>query len=294
MRSAKSPFAVAAVLVATLLAPGVTERPVATSTTDLRAWLGHRVSLMDDSDPYRTPTDTERSIGAHALLARENGKRLSSDASSIGLSATSGVDSSTGRRFSILASETETNRSWGAVILDRSRPVRLVIEVPHPKDDINTWLVGLTLFRKVSGSALVVAGSTRHAGTGADVAHAWTSMFQSYAGHLARQAGREVQIHGYADSSLPGVDAVPSPGPTSRSALHTEAYAALTADGENACPGMTSDCGNLLGTKNRQGTAAKGRGSKFLHIETSRTARDSSSDRVKIASAVASTWGLTT
>lgn len=281
----------AALLLAYVLFPPLDDRPLASTSTSLGTILAHRVSLMDDGDPYRAPTATERAIGVQALQAREDGKRPAAAAARIGITASVGVDATTGRPYSMLASETETNRAWGVVILDRSKPLSLVIEIPHPKDDINTALVGLDLFRKVPGSALIVAGATRHAGKDADVAHAANSMFQAYAGHLAVQTGREVQVHGFVDKSLPGIDAIPSPGPTSATLMHTTAGTALTVDGIRSCMGWTSNCGNLLGTENVQGAAAKARGSKFLHIETSRTARDSATDRAKIASAIGTTWG---
>lgn len=279
-----------ALLIAYLAAPGATEQ-VATRSTDLSAWLANRVSLMDDSDPYRPPTSTERSIGVQALKAQEAGTRPSGSAAKIGITASTGTDAATGRAYSMLASETETDRAWGAVIVDRSRPVRLVIEIPHPKDDINTPLIGLSLFRKVPGSALVVAGSTRNAGTDADAAHYTDTMFQAYAGHLAVETGKEVQVHGFADASLPGVDAIPSPGPTTASTLQSATVKALSNAGLSVCDGSSSTCGNLRGTTNVQGAAAKARGSKFLHIETSRTVRESAANRATIVAAVAGTWG---
>lgn len=283
-------MAVVALLVAYLSSPA-TAATQTTQATDLGAWLAHRVSLMDSSDPYRVPTTYEKSVAANALKAQDAGTAVSTDAAKIGITASKGTDAATGRPYTMLASETDTERSWGAVVVDRSKPVRLVIEIPHPKDDINTSLIGLSLFRKVPGSALVVAGTKRDAGTDADMAHTTNSVFQAYAAHEAVQAGKEAQIHGFADSALPGINAIPSPGPTTATSLHSAVASALTSRGLTVCKGWVSYCGDLRGTTNAQGSAAKARGSQFLHIETSRTVRDSSTSRDKVASAIAATWG---
>lgn len=255
--------------------------------------LAHRVSLMDDSDPYRAPTQHEKYVAAKALstyLSGKPNKSLLAAASRIGITATSGVDSATGRKYKMLSSETDTSRSWGEVIVDRPAWIRQVIEIPHPKDDLNTWILGINLYRKMPGSVLVVAGSSRHAGTGADVAHNKMSIFQVYGGHLARHSMKEVQIHGFANSSLPGVEAIPSPGPTTAYSAHAKEASKLVSENMDICKGWVSKCGDLRGTKNVQGTYAKYRHSRFLHIETSKTARENSTNRAKIVNSIASTW----
>lgn len=289
---------VVAVLVAAYLASPVTGDGVqlrSAQRTDLASLLAHRVALMDDSDPYRAPTSHEQYVGAKAALAEMSGSSTEREAaataaSKIGITASNGTDSATGRPYAMLASETDTARSWGEVIIDKSRATRLVIEIPHPKDDLNTWILGLDLYRKVPGSALVVTGATRHAGAHSDAAHYADTMFQAYAGHLAKAAGKEVQIHGYANKSLPNVDAIPSAGPTTAYAAHAAAASKLTSDSLDVCRGWREYCGDLRGTTNVQGKYAKARGSRFLHIETSKTAREYRTNRAKIVNSLAATW----
>ncbi len=242
---------------------------------------------MHATDPYRPPSPAERERGAAGLRAVLRGGR-SRALAGLGFAVGSGVDAATGRPYTLVAGEPGTERAWGAVVLDGTGPPRRVIEVPHPKADRLTAWLGLQLFHAAPGSALLLAGTHRDAGGGAaDVAHRTDSMFHAFAGVLAEHAPVELQPHGYAAASLPGVDAVVSPGAGKPDTAHVALRDALVAKGFRVRPEWT---GKLDGATNMQGAAAAARGTPFLHLELAPAARADPAARAAVVDAVAGTW----
>lgn len=287
------PALILAVLTAALLVPAA---PVqSTAGTDLDGWLQKRVAAMDPSDPYRAPTLVERTLGATELTAMIGLGEGAGNArlSTVGLSATSGQDAGSGRSYTLLASKSDDPRAWGAVLIDRSAPLSTVIEVPHPANEPYTATMGLHLFRKVPGAALVIAGGHRRASGGAaDVARHEPSMFQTYVSRLLTHgAKREVQLHGFAAASLPGVDVIASQGPTTTTSAHKALASRVSAKGLAVCAGWSAKCGELRGKTNLQGLRAADRGNAFLHLEMSPRVRWNATLRSQVISSLASTWG---
>ncbi|HWM03711.1 MAG TPA: hypothetical protein VNP92_15365 [Actinophytocola sp.] len=246
---------------------------------DLEAWLVERVVTLHASGPYRPPTPAERArgvAGLRALLAGATPESLRG----LGFAVTAGPGHT-------LVAGHGAARAWGALVLGATPPQR-VIEVPHPKSDRRTARLGLELFLATTGSALLVAGAHRDAAGGAaDVAHRDDSMFHAFAGVLAERAGAEIQLHGYATATLPGVDAVVSPGAGTVLPEHTALRDALADNGFRVHEGQT---GTLDGATNVQGIAAATRGTPFLHLELAPGARADPTHRAAVVAAITATW----
>lgn len=258
--------------------------PVASG--DLRTWLTGRVAAMSPADPYRPPTPDEREAGGAGLRALLAGSPNGALAE-LGFAVSAGVDA-TGRPYTLADGEAGTERVWGSVVLDGPDPPRRVIAVPHPKADRLTAWLGLALFRAAPGSALLLAGTHRAASGGAaDVAHRTDSMFHVFAGVLAEHAPAELQPHGYAATTLPGLDAVVSPGVAAVTGAHVALRDALAARGFRVRPEWT---GPLDGSTNVQGAAAAARGTAFLHLELAPALRTDPVPRAAVVEAVARTW----
>jgi hypothetical protein len=161
----------------------------------------------------------------------------------------------------------------------------LAIEVPHPANDLHTDRVGLALFREVPGALLAVAGTHRRA---CDMAYQTDSLFHAVAVDLASRGIAQVQLHGFRNASLPGVDVVVSAGageptgPVCRAAEH------LMARGFAVRRGWQHADGTLQGKRNEQGLDAARRGTVFLHVELNRTVRDDPQRRSALVAALAS------
>ncbi|MET7901202.1 hypothetical protein ABZS86_06890 [Streptomyces sp. NPDC005355] len=183
---------------------------------------------------------------------------------------------------------TARRHGWGEVYIDLSSRVRWSAQVPHPVSDQHTELMGAELFSRAPGGVLVLAGANRHVGRGntADVAHREDSLFDAVCGALTARRIPGIQIHGFADDSSPGNDVVASPGPGRPGALVRLAARLLSAGGFEVCRAWRRDCGELEGTTNVQARRAAARGVPFLHIENSRSVRDSPRARSRVVGAL--------
>lgn len=180
-------------------------------------------------------------------------------------------------------------RGWGEVYIDLSSRVRWSAQVPHPVADQHTELMGAELFSRAPGGVLVLAGANRRAGRGntADVAHREDSIFDAVCAALTARRLPGIQVHGFADDSSPDNDVVVSPGPGRPAALVRRAARLLAAGGFEVCRAWRRNCGQLEGTTNVQARAAAARGVPFLHIENSRSVRDSPRARSRAVGALA-------
>lgn len=254
-------------------------------------------ALINGLDPdglYRHPTASERRqavLATRRLLAGTAGSRTARMYARLGMRLTSGTDV-TGRFCELVTSETATARSWGLLVVERGEaPAHLLIEVPHPRADWDTARIGLALFRAVPGSALLIAGAHRHAAGGrADVAHERDSLFHAIAGLLATHGATQLQLHGYADASMPGEDIVISAGAGTPQPPMKQAAEALAVEGFEVCRAWRDGCDKLNGETNVQGRAAAGHGNPFVHFEMSRSSRADGTDRAEMLRVLAETY----
>ncbi|WP_328701588.1 hypothetical protein [Amycolatopsis pittospori] len=245
-------------------------------------------AALSAEQDYRSPKADERRKAADGFAALvDAGRTAPADLEKLGFSVKDGVDADTGRPYTIATNESGTERAWGMYLIDRSAPPSLVIEVPHPASDLRTELFGLDYFRQVPGAVLLIAGAHRKADDGrADVAHEVDSVFHVVASLLAGRGMTQVQLHGFDDQNMPDDDIVLSAG-ASVAGDPVRRAADRLAGGEFAvCRAWTSSCGALEGMKNVQGRAAAEEGTAFLHVEMSRTVRDSAPARAAVVRAL--------
>ncbi len=239
------------------------------------------VELSDRLSPdnrYRDPDAEERSTARRAArsLIADHGSANERDAlfGDLGFVVHRGIDPATGRPFDLYLATGSDDRSWGAVSVDRSGIPGVVIEVPHPRFDINTEKLGLALHRRVPGSVLLVAGAHRHAADGdADVTHNNRSLFHVLAVELGRSGLYQIQLHGFADRNLPDSDAVVSTGSAPASDGAYRIAAAISDIGLLTCRAWAGRCGQLEGKTNEQGRSTAKFDGVFIHLELSWSVR---------------------
>jgi hypothetical protein len=240
---------------------------------DLEATVTAFAAGLSPRVPYRPPTPGERAAFVRGLLGPP------------GSGAESGVDPVTGREYTLAVLDPRGERAWGLYLVDRSAPVTLAVEVPHPANDLHTERVGLALFRRVPGAVLAVAGTHRRA---CDAAYRTDSLFHAVAVDLAARGIAQVQVHGFRDASLPGVEVVISAGAGPPSEPVRRAADRLAAGGFAVRRGWEHEDGKLQGRRNEQGLDAARRGTVFLHVELNRTVRDDPERHAALVVALAS------
>ncbi|MEV6691100.1 hypothetical protein AB0M35_06465 [Micromonospora sp. NPDC051196] len=264
----------------------------ATTELDAGALIDELTRSLSPDGPYRDPDASERRTAdraARSLLAAtdkaDDTDRLFAD---LGFQARHGIDPTTGRKCSIYLASGSDDRTWGAVLADRSATPRTVIEVPHPGFDINTEKLGLALHRRVPGSVLLVAGAHRQAAAGAaDVAHNNRSLFHSLAVAFAGAGLDEIQLHGFADRNLPTSDIVVSTGSAPTNRLARRIADGVSELGLRTCRAWVRRCGQLEGRTNQQGRAAAEAGTVFVHLELSWSIRSDVASGDQVVAALA-------
>ncbi|WP_058042322.1 hypothetical protein [Streptomyces roseifaciens] len=275
--------------------------PQPTGTVDLARRITDYTDGITADGSYRIPAERERRAVADGVRALLDGDRTAAGRrlGSVGYAVRTLVDSS-GTRYAEIADATregEVRRGWGRVYVDLRGPVRWQVQVPHPSADQRTEQLGIGLLRGAPGGVLVLAGAHRAADSGdgpdaADVAHRRDSVFAAVSDALADRRLPAVQVHGFADSSLPDHDVVVSPGsgeaglPSARSLA-----AAYRAQGMRVCEVWERYCGRLEGRTNVEGEYAGEAGVPFLHVEHNRLIRDDDALVAKAVRALAEVTG---
>jgi hypothetical protein len=239
--------------------------------SDLEERFAGFAAGLGPAAPYRDPWPDERRLAKAAMshlvaLQPESSALTRPDTSALirlGFSRMEGVDAATGRRYAMYV-----HGAWGVVLVDLSMPARLVVEVPHPNSDLRTERMGTQLFRLVPGSVLLMAGAHRKAAEGAaDVAHNDRSLFNALAAEAAGRRLPQVQLHGFADRNLPGLDAVISTGTTTATPAAARVADRLRQIGLATCQSWKDSCGRLEGIGNVQAMTAERFGAVFIHLE---------------------------
>ncbi len=189
-------------------------------------------------------------------------------------------------RVRLLVPEDEPDeRGWGLYAV-RPGGRRVVVEVPHPRADLETERLGAQLAERLQAEYLLVAGARRdRSGGEADVAHREASVFAAVHASLAERGLPAVQLHGFAEESSPDNDVVVSPGGAALSPLVRRVATELDRGGFRTCRVWTRECGQLEGRTNVQ-SAASAR-APFAHVEVSRAVRDDRRERLVAALAAA-------
>ncbi|GGM48858.1 hypothetical protein GCM10007977_058070 [Dactylosporangium sucinum] len=251
----------------------------------------HTARLSRDG-PYRDPSAPERAKARAAvrLLLDRPDDRAAVDAAfgALGYPASAGTDPATGRPYRMFAMSPTEEPAWGLLLVDRSAPPSVVVEVPHPGFDTNTDKLGVAVHRLVPGAVLLVAGAHRAAqGGAADVAHNSGSMFHTLATAFAGRGLPQVQLHGFADRNLPEAQVVVSTGAGAPGRLARDLASGLEAGtGLVVRRAWDQRCGRLEGAGNEQGKAAAAVGAQFIHLELGWVIRRDPRQRAAVARAL--------
>ncbi|MEU4209283.1 hypothetical protein AB0F13_04610 [Streptomyces sp. NPDC026206] len=253
--------------------------------------LGRRITEFTDrinqDGRYRIPAARDRRAVADGVRLLLDGDRAASEQvlGAAGYTVRTLTDRAAGgRQFAEIADATadgDATRGWGRVYVDLHGPARWSVQVPHPTADQRSEQLGLGLLRGAPGGVLILAGAYRTVGDGeggaadaADVAHRSDSVFAAVADALADRRMPAVQVHGFADSSLPDHDVVVSPGKGDAGLPSARRLASgLRQEGLRVCEVWQRECGRLEGRTNVQGDHADAVGVPFLHVEHSRRVR---------------------
>jgi hypothetical protein len=255
---------------------------VAPLACDLPTWLSGFTATMSAGQPYREPTKAEAADAVAGLQRMLGDGDATALLGPLGFTATSGLDSASGRPFALAFSESAPReRAWAAMLVDASTPVRMVIGCPHPVADRTTEQLGLALWQRVPGALLLVAGAHRDAGGGlADPRDHPESLFHRIAAALLEAGLPHLQVHGFADASAPDADVVLSPGATTAGVPITRVGDSTAAHGLIVVRTWETPVPHLDGSTNIQGRAAAQAGAVFVHVEISATTRATRREQV--------------
>jgi len=194
-----------------------------------------------------------------------------------------------GRSDLVAITEVPTQRRGAGAIIARVGPARpLLIEAPHTFFDTGTLPIAVDAFEALQARALLVntvhrynlgrggpPGDDDTGGSPSDVAHAPVSMF--LAAHTAmleiEPTLTTIQMHGFGDKTLTGVDMVLSPSRTDLpvAPIAERMRTALAPFVIKAYPAEVSKLGALT---NIEAAACQAKSARFLHIEMSKALRD--------------------
>ncbi|GHG46047.1 hypothetical protein [Streptomyces griseocarneus] len=268
-----------------------TATPAPAGSVDLAAWITSFTDRITQAGQYRIPAAGDRRAIADGVRLLLDGDHAAAERSlaRAGYTVRTLVDRDGGREFAEIADATkdgETTRGWGRVYVDLHGPAHWSVQVPHPSADQRTEQLGIGLLRSSPGGVLILAGAHRAAGAGtdggegeegsgpADVAHRSDSVFAAVADALADRRLPAVQVHGFADSSLPDHDVVVSPGKGDAGLPAARRLASgLRKQQLRVCEVWQRYCGRLEGRTNVEGDHADAVGVPFLHVEHSRRLR---------------------
>ncbi|MCC3768483.1 hypothetical protein K6I34_000393 [Streptomyces sp. UNOC14_S4] len=272
--------------------------PGAGQPVDLREHITDFTDGITQEGTYRVPAERDRRAVADGVRALLDGDRAAAGRllARAGYAVRELVDSdsdsgngngngSSGRHVAEIADATadgEARRGWGRVYVDLRGPARWQVQVPHPTADQRTEQLGIGLLRGTPGGVLVLAGAHRNAAVSgdrsgtdpADVAHRRDSVFAAVSAALADRGLPAVQVHGFADSSLPDEDVVVSTGKGDAGLGAARRLAgALRSESLRVCEVWERYCGRLEGRTNVEGDHAASAAVPFLHVEHSRSVR---------------------
>lgn len=259
--------------------------------TDTLSLLNSFVAPFSAVQGYREPTGPELTnalTGLGRLVASV--PEATALLNPLGFTITTGTDATTKRPFALAYSAAPTDqRGWGFFLFDLSAPIDLVIEAPHPIADQYSEVMAWNHWAKRPGALLMVAGAHRDAASAlADVAHQTNNVFHGMAASFATRKIGQIQWHGFADATAPGLTQVVSPGVAYVGASVKRVSTELANAGfivGNAWDSSGSGT-SLTATTNVQGIDAAAKQATFVHVENNATVRTDTSNRDRAVVAV--------
>ena len=256
----------------------------------VRSWIPGQ-----GTNSFVIPSDQETNAFKNVFLNLQNitYSNIQADINQYGYSFYEFLDQPSGDTLLILVENTPVQRGWGTFVFNPGSSNSMMIEIPHPIWDTNTWEVGIKTFVAVNAQWFILAGTHRYANSdsSSDMAHVTQSIF--YTAHINLATDRAIQIHGFSKSSYAGYpDVVMSNGtryPTAeiyalqssyqRKGFSVGVYSATTS----------SALGKLGATTNAQGQWSNRNGKIFIHIEHDYPLRTEPAKIVQVIQAIKET-----
>ncbi|MCE1189481.1 MAG: T9SS type A sorting domain-containing protein [Ignavibacteria bacterium] len=251
--------------------------PQKDTSGSLNALVTYVVSKMPGmgANAFIVPTNTELSVFASSFsfIASKNYAPVTGMVAAYGYSFYKFYDVNVRDTFYVLKENVPVQRGWGTYIYCASSQNNLMIEIPHPLWDKNTWDVGIRTFLATKARWYSLSGTHRYCNTdsSSDVAHETQTVF--YKSHQTIACPLAVQPHGFdgTDATYSGYpDVVISNGTKTPVTLHYTVRDAYVAAGFTAGVFSTSTYSSLnkLGaTTNVEGQWSNANGKTFVHIE---------------------------
>jgi hypothetical protein len=165
-------------------------------------------------------------------------------------------------------------------------PARLVVQVPHPRADLHTEILGPLLFDALRADALLVATTHRSV---ADMAHRSDTVFAGVDAAIVGARTVVVQVHGFDESRHGGGTQVVLSSTEMPASPVVRQLADKVADaGFNTCVYDGINCKSLAGTRNIEAAHARSVGAEFVHIELAAEVRSDAQTRERLVEALAS------
>jgi len=258
---------------------------------DRSAQIAQAVADLDDLAPAWSPARTLTSTATRTPTTTATPTTTSETPPAPEGYRREGVRLSTGTAQTVLALDplgdpTTGDGVYAARSVLSSRPVS--VEVPHPRSDAWTDLIGTEVFERSGARYLLAAGALRDSGEDADVAHAPDSAFATADRAVVAAGWTVVQVHGFVVSKHPGYpQAVVSAGTASGGPAARAVAARLQAAGFTTCVYDGTVCTDLAARTNVQGQNARAVGADFVHVELERAVRSDPALRSRAAQAIA-------
>ncbi len=265
---------------------------------DLVASFNARI-IPEDSEMYIPPDDINLSLMRQLVyrvmisINDNDTAELSSsvsDASRLEYDITKLTDGKTGSEYYALQETSGQNRGWGLYIFRAGNGSRdLVIEVPHPADDLHTDRIGIIAFARSKAKAFLMSGTHRRANRdmSSDVAHSTTSIFQAVHETVTGSSSAIIQIHGFKLVNEPGYpQIVLSPGDEVATSSVRKLSSILKARGFTTGIANEGNLRELEAATNTQGKYANNIGAVFIHLELESSIREHSGEYKKVVSAI--------
>lgn len=255
--------------------------------------------IPDDSEMYVPPSDTDlnrmRQLASLIMISAgtndaANLSESSLEASRLGYDLTKLTNEKTGIAYYILRETTGKNRGWGLYIFRAGGGSRdLVIEAPHPVDDLRTDRIGIMAFSESKARAFLVAGTHRKANRdgSSDAAHSPHSIFEAVHEAVTKSSTTVIQVHGFTLAKEPGYpQVVLSSGDEVAASPVSELSSILKAKGLTTEISGGGALKELEAATNAQGKYANSIGATFIHIELESSVREDPSKYRKVVSAI--------
>lgn len=245
------------------------------TTSRLSAWLETYRGSIYATQNYRPPSDRETELFLEDLERAVAGEESFEHLGTLGYSAKKGYDAPSDKSYILLENEYHTERSWGAYIIETSRTPEHVIAAPHPKSDINSERIALSLWRETPGAIYMISGTHRRAAdTQGDVTRHSESLFHSVSTHLAEKGLSHTQLHGFKNESSPDEDIIVSSALTPTTSTHHAIVDELrTATDLTVGTNWDGQVAPMRGQPNQLGQASVGERAPFIHIEMNHSTR---------------------